>query len=381
MKNLQTCSRCIYDELTPNIKFDDQDVCNYCEMSDQLADEFGTGKKKGKKIYDSILKQVKYDGRNKKYDCVIGVSGGTDSSFMLHQVKEWGLRPLAVHYDNTWNTAIASQNIKIMLEQLDIDLYTHVVDNEESDSIFKAFFHAGVPEIDAPTDLALKEVLYRGANYAGVKYIFEGHSFMTEGVSSLGDIYMDGRYISSINKIFGTMKIKTYPLMTFSRFMYWLFVKRIKHIRPFWYLDYSKEDARKLLEKEYGWKYYGGHHLENRLSAFNHTIWFPQKFQKDLRNLTLAAKARTGVMSREDALNEYAKPLKFETGLLDYFKKRLDISDSEFDEVLKMEPKSFKDYPTYKKLFEFLRPMFYLLYKANLVPKTFYIKYTSKNDI
>jgi N-acetyl sugar amidotransferase len=381
MKNLQTCSRCIYDELTPNVEFDEEGVCNYCAMSDQLADEFGTGKEKGKKIYKSILKQIKHDGRNKKYDCVIGVSGGTDSSFMLHQVKEWGLRPLAVHYDNTWNTAIASQNIKIMLEKLDIDLYTHVVDNEEADSIFKAFFHAGVPELDAPTDLALKEVLYRGASYAGVKYIFEGHSFMTEGVSSLGDIYMDGRYISSINKIFGTMKIKTYPLMTFSRFMYWLLVKRIKHIRPFWYLDYSKEDARALLEKEYGWKYYGGHHLENRLSAFNHTIWFPQKFQKDLRNLTLAAKARTGVMSREDALNEYAKPLKFETGLLDYFKKRLDISDSEFDEVLKMEPKSFKDFPTYKKLFEFLRPMFYLLYKANLVPKTFYIKYTSKNDI
>ena len=381
MKNLQTCSRCIYDELTPNVEFDEEGVCNYCAMSDQLADEFGTGKEKGKKIYKSILKQIKHDGRNKKYDCVIGVSGGTDSSFMLHQVKEWGLRPLAVHYDNTWNTAIASQNIKIMLEKLDIDLYTHVVDNEEADSIFKAFFHAGVPELDAPTDLALKEVLYRGASYAGVKYIFEGHSFMTEGVSSLGDIYMDGRYISSINKIFGTMKIKTYPLMTFSRFMYWLLVKRIKHIRPFWYLDYSKEDARALLEKEYGWKYYGGHHLENRLSAFNHTVWFPQKFQKDLRNLTLAAKARTGVMSRDDALNEYAKPLEFETGLVDYFKKRLDISDSEFDEVMKMKPKSFKDYPTYKKLFEFLRPMFYLLYKANLVPKTFYIKYTSKNDI
>ena len=141
----------------------------------------------------------------KKYDCVIGVSGGTDSSFMLHKVKEWGLRPLAVHYDNTWNSAIASQNIAIMLSKLDMDLYTHVVDNSEADSILKHFY-ASVPELDASTDLALAEVLYRAADSVGVKYVIEGHSFMTEGVAALGDVYFDGRYINSINKIYGTKK-------------------------------------------------------------------------------------------------------------------------------------------------------------------------------
>lgn len=381
MKNIQICSKCIYDNTVPSIQFNQDGVCNYCQMVDELIDEYGTGKEKGKEIFNSILEEIKYDGKNKKYDCVIGVSGGTDSSYMLHKIKEWGLRPLAVHYDNTWNTAIASQNIKIMLDRLNIDLYTHVVDNEEVDSLFKAFFKAGVPELDASTDLALAEVLYRAANSVGVKYIIEGHSFTTEGVSALGDIYFDGRYINSINNKFGTMKLKSYPLMTFYQFMKWVLVKRIKKIRPLWYLDYSKEQARDLLEKTYGWRYYGGHHLENRLTAFNHVVYFPQKFNKDLRNLTLAASARSGSMSREDALDIYNKPVTYEVGLVEYFKKRLDISDDEYNQTMTSKPKSFRDYPSYKKLFEFLRPMFYVLYKSNLVPKSFYIKYTSKNEI
>ena len=309
MKNFITCSRCIYDEFTPSIEFDEDGICNYCHMIDQLIDEYGTGKEKGASKFKKIIEKIKHDGRKKKYDCVIGVSGGTDSSFMLHKVKEWGLRPLAVHYDNTWNSAIASQNIAIMLSKLDIDLYTHVVDNSEADSIFKAFFYASVPELDASTDLALAEVLYRAADSVGVKYVIEGHSFMTEGVAALGDVYFDGRYINSINKIYGTKKIKTYPLMTFFRFMKWTLIKRIKKIRPLWYLEYSKEEARKVLQDNYNWRYYGGHHMENRLAAFYHAIYMPQKFNRDLRNLSLSAKARTGVMKREDAIDEYKNQL------------------------------------------------------------------------
>ncbi len=381
MENHKTCSRCIYDEFTPSIDFDEDGICNYCHMIDQLIDEYGTGLDKGITEFNKILEKIKHDGRKKKYDCVIGVSGGTDSSFMLHKIKEWGLRPLAVHYDNTWNSAIASQNIAIMLDELDIDLYTHVVDNSEADSIFKAFFLAGVPELDASTDLALAEVLYRAADSVGVKYVIEGHSFMTEGVAALGDVYFDGRYINSINRMYGSKKIKTYPLMTFFRFMKWTLVKRIKKIRPLWYLEYSKEDARKILQDNYGWKYYGGHHMENRLAAFYHAIYMPQKFKRDLRNLSLSANARSGVLKREDAINEYKKPITFEPGLLDYFKKRLEISDEDFDKIMLKKPKSYREFPSYKKLFEFLRPVFFFMYKSNLVPKSFYIKYTSKNDI
>ena len=381
MNNIQICTRCIYDETTPSISFNEDGVCNYCEMSDGIAEEYKTGTEEGKRAYDKILSKIKHDGRNKKYDCVIGVSGGTDSSFMLHKVKEWGLRPLAVHYDNTWNTAIASQNIKIMLEKLNIDLYTHVVDNEEVDSIFKSFFYASVPDLDVSTDIALKEVLYEAANYAGVRYIFDGHSFMTEGVSALGDIYMDGRYIKSVNKIYGTKKLKTFPNMPFFKFMKWTLIKRIKQVRPYWYLKYSKEEARQILEDKYGWKYYGGHHLENRLTAFLHVVWLPMKFNRDLRNLSLAAKARTGAMPREDALEEYSEPITFEPGLVEYFKKRLNISDTEFDMVINKEGRTYRDFPTYKRLFEILRPFFYVLYKLDLVPKSFYIKYTSKGEI
>jgi len=382
MNNIQTCSRCIYDSTTPSISFNQDGVCNYCEMSDQIAEEYGTGQDKGMKKFNSILKEIKHDGRKKKYDCVIGVSGGTDSSYMLHMIKnEWGLRPLAVHYDNTWNSAIATQNIAIMLEELDIDLYTHVVDNSEADSIFRSFFFAGVPELDASTDLALAEVLYRAADHVGVKYVIEGHSFMTEGVGPLGDFYFDGRYISSINRKFGNKRIKTYPLMTFFQFMKWVLVKKIKKIRPFWYLEYSKEEARKILEENYAWRYYGGHHCENRLSAFLHSVWLPQKINRDLRTLSLGARARAKLMSREEALLEIEKPIEYEVGLVDYFKKRLKITDKEYETHMTSKPNSFKDFPTYKKLFEHLRPMFYFLYLANLVPKSFYIKYTSKSDV
>src|SRR5205807_8224928 len=132
---------------------------------------------------DKIVEQIRSAGKGKKYDCVIGVSGGTDSSYLVYLVKKWGLRPLAVHYDNTWNSSIATQNIRKVLSALQVDLYTHVIDNKESDDIFKAFFLAGVAEIEAPTNLALAETMYRSAAQYGVKYILEGHSFVAEGIT------------------------------------------------------------------------------------------------------------------------------------------------------------------------------------------------------
>ena len=153
------CTRCIYDERVDAIEFDEDGVCNYCHQVDHLVEEYGTGQEKGKILIDQIIEKIKKDGKNKKYDCAIGVSGGTDSSYLVYLAKEWGLRPLAVHYDNTWNSAIATQNIRKVLEALDVDLYTHVIDNSESDDIFKSFFKAGVAEIEASTDLALAEVM------------------------------------------------------------------------------------------------------------------------------------------------------------------------------------------------------------------------------
>lgn len=369
------CSRCIYDERVSAIHFDQDGVCNYCRQVELLQRHYGTGTDAGEGKFADIVDQIKAAGRNKRYDCVIGVSGGTDSSYMVYLAKRWGLRPLAVHYDNTWNSAISTQNIRKVLKALDVDLYTHVVDNKEVDDIFRSFFYAGVAEIEASTDLALAETMYRAAYKYGVHYVLEGHSFVTEGITPVGRNYFDGKYIKSIHRRFGRIPMHSYPLMTFERFLWWACVARIKKIRPFWYIRYTKEEARAFLEKEYGWEYYGGHHLENRMTAFFHGIYAPGKFGADFRNNTLSALARMGKMSREDAWAEYNTPPKVENELLSYFKKRLELSDEEYERIMSEPPKSWHDYPTYKKRFERLRPLFAMLAKANLVPMSFYLKY------
>lgn len=373
--NIQVCSRCIYDQRVPGISFDSQGVCNFCQQTDQLVEQYGTGKEKGRLELEKIIWQIKQAGKSKPYDCAIGVSGGTDSSYMLHLAKEWGLRPLAVHYDNTWNSAIATQNIRKMLKKLDIDLYTHVIDNKEADDIFRSFFYADVAEIEASTDLALAETMYRAAAQYGIRYVLEGHSFVTEGITPVGRNYFDGKYIASIHRRFGRRPMKTYPLMTFTQFVKWTVFARIRKIRPFWYLEYSKEQAQEFLEREYGWKYYGGHHLENRMTAFFHSIYLPRKFGADMRNNALAAKARNGNISREAAWAEYNQPPFIEDELIGYFKKRLDLSDDEYEQIMNRPPKSWHEYPTYKARFEALRPLFKVLAEANLVPMSFYLKY------
>lgn len=376
------CSRCIYDQTVPNISFDEKGVCNYCKTMDQLQEEYKTGTADGINRFLEIIEEIKKDGKNKPYDCVIGVSGGTDSSYMLHMaVKEWGLRPLAVHYDNTWNTAIATENIRKVLGKLKVDLYTHVVDNKEADDIFRSFLKAGVPELDGPTDIALAEVMYRAASKYKVKYILEGHSYKAEGISPLGIMYVDGKYIADIQKKFGSRKIKTFPNMPLPAFLKWILVQRIKKIRPLWYIDYSKEQAKTMLEKEYGWQYYGGHHLENRMTAFHHSVYHPQRFNIDQRNNSLSAAVRSGVLLREKALEIYAQPPVVETELVTYFKKRLELSDKEYSDLMHAPKNYFWNYKTYKKTFERMRPLFYLLYRSSLVPKSFYLKYCFPFDI
>lgn len=373
--SLKVCSRCIYDARVASISFDQNGVCNYCHQIDRLVEEYGTGQPKGNAKLQQFIEEIKKAGKRKKYDCIVGVSGGTDSSYMLYLAKQWGLRPLAVHYDNTWNTAIATENIRKVLSALGIDLYTHVIDNKEADDIFRSFFLADVAEIEASTDLALAEVMYRAAWKYGVKYVLEGHSFVTEGITPVGRNYFDGKYIQSIHRMFGKMPMKTYPLMTFSHFLFWSMFARIKKVRPFWYLDYNKENARTFLEQEYGWKYYGGHHLENRMTAFYHSIYLPQKFSTDMRNNTLSALVRNHKMPREEALEEYNTPPSAEKDLLEYFKKRLGLSTEEYESIMRRKPKSWFEYPTYKKRFERLKPLFKILADASLVPMSFYLKY------
>ena len=372
---MKICSKCIYSEKVPGIIFNDEGICSYCLQIDDISATFKTGTKEGKENFLDIVSEIKRKGKGKKYDVIIGVSGGTDSSYLLHLAIQLGLRPLAVHYDNTWNTAVATQNIKKMVTKLDVDLETYVIDNKEQDNIVLSFFKAGICGLDAATDLALAEVMYRYANKYNINYVFEGHSFVTEGVSPISTSYTDGKFIESVVKEHSLMKLKSYPLMTFLQFLRWTVFNRIKKIRPLWYLEYDKESARCILEDEYEWCYYGGHHLENRLAAFDHSYLMPVKFKVDQRNNSLSALARGGKLSQADALSEYLKPPVIEKGLIDYTKKRLKLSDDEFDLIMNGPIRHWSDYKTYKRRFEIFRPLFFILAKVNLVPTSFYLKY------
>ncbi len=371
----QVCTRCIYDSRVPNIHFDAGGVCNYCHQADGLSARYHTGRPEGEAALQKILARIKKAGRGRRYDCVIGLSGGTDSSYMLARAVDWGLRPLGVHFDNTWNSAIATENIRKMTGALGTDLSTHVLDNRESEDIFRSFFLARVPELDCPTDIAIAETLYRAAAKAGVQYILEGHSFTTEGVSPMGTNYFDGKYIQDIHRRFGRLRMRTFPNLTFASFMRWTVVHRIRKIRPLWYIPYSKAEARDYLEKTFGWQDYGGHHLENRMTAFLHTVYNPQKFGIDNRNWSLAAAARHGLMPRAEALARYATPIVPDPGLVQLFKSRLGLSDEEYNAVMTGPSKTFRDYKTYKRRFERLRPVFRVLADAHLVPRSFYLKY------
>lgn len=375
---MKICKKCIYDESMPQIQFNNDGICNYCNEHLELIRKYGTNSDKGLKKLKEIFKKIKIDGKNKKYDCTIGVSGGTDSSYLIFLAKNMGLRPLAVHYDNTWNTEIATENIRKVLDFNKVDLFTYVVDNKEADDIFKSFLLAGVPEIDCSTDLALAEVNYLAAKKYNIKYALDGHSFTTEGITPITKNYFDGKYIKSIHKIYGKENMKTYPLMTFNKFMKYILFNRIKRVKPLWYLNYSKEEAQKFLSKKCGWQSYGGHHLENRMSSFAHQYYLPKKFNLDLRLNPLSANVRNGRISRDFALKEYSKKIDYSEKDLDYVINRLGFSHNKFLSVINEKPRYWYEYPNYKKRFEFLEPFFKILLKQNYVNEGFYKKYCLK---
>lgn len=377
--SIQICTRCVYDSETPGISFDDQGICNYCRLQEGLEQEYPKGEAGEKKLL-AIVDQIKKAGRGKKYDCVVGISGGCDSSFMLYKMKEYGLRPLAAHFDNTWNSTIATENMTNLLKGLNVDLFTYVVDNKEYDDIYRSFMKAGVPDLEIPTDIGLAATLNMAAEKYGVQYVIEGHSFRTEGISPIGWTYMDGKYIESVQKTFGNYPLKTYPNMKLFRFLKWMIVNRIKKIRPLWYLDHNKEETKKFLSENFGWKWYGGHHLENRFTAFYHSYILPRRWGIDKRKNGYSALIRSRQMTQTEALELLKQPHYLEPGIVEFVKKRLGFSDDEFEVLMNLPKRSYREFETYKKTFEKMRPFFWLMYKLDRVPKSFYVKYTSKSD-
>lgn len=375
--NIRVCARCVYDETVPLISFDEGGVCNYCHTHDEMEREYPTGEQ-GAAILRGLAGRMRRESRG-KYDCIVGVSGGCDSSYLLYRVVELGLRPLAVHFDNTWNSPISTVNIYKMCRALGVDLFTHVVDNMEYDDIYRSFICAGVADIDCPTDIGFASTLYMAARKYNVSYIFEGHSFRTEGISPLGWLYMDGKYIETVQKTFGTRPIKTFPNLTLAKFLYYSAFLRLKRIRPLYYMDYVKADAMEELKKKFGWKWYGGHHLDNRFTAFYHRYFLVRRFGIDGRMLGHAAMARSGQMDRDVALAELKTPPEHDHHIVQLVKKRLGYSDEDFESLMTAPKHTYRDYKTYKKTFEKLRPLFWILYKLELVPKSFYMKFTARS--
>lgn len=370
------CREGLWDETIPGIKFDENGVSNYARIQKNLMKDYPTDET-GRLKWESIIASIREKGSNRKYDCIIGVSGGTDSSFLLHLAKENNLNPLAVHLDNGFNSEIAVNNIHKITKALNIDLKTHVVVYEEMKDILRSYMIAGLPWIDNPTDQAIFNVLYKIANKEKIKYILIGDDFRSEGKQPTEWTYSDQKQLSHIHKKFGRVKLKTYPKLSFYR-KYWLgLIKKIKMTSPFYYLDYNKKDAQQLLISKYNWEYYGEHHHENLFTKWAISYWMYEKFGMDKRKITYSAQILNQKMNREDAIDIINKipydPLKIEEDI-NYVIKKLDLSREEFNSIWNSPNKSFKDYPSnYKTIIKYaklLEPILNLVLSTK--PKMFY---------
>lgn len=368
----RVCTRGLWDETIPGIEFDENGVSNYAKLFDKLCEAYPRGEK-GEKDFDEIIKKIKTDGKGKRYDCIIGVSGGTDSSYLLYLAKEkYKLRPLAVNLDNGWNSEIAVKNIKKVTKALNIDLETYVIDYEEIKDLLRCFIYARLPWIDAPTDLAIKSILYKIAAKENVKYIFRGNDFRSEGSQPTEWTGGDGRTLNYLHRKYGRVKLKTFPNYTLINLIYYGFIKKIKSIYPYYYIDYNKKQAQKFLKDNFDWEYYGGHHHENIFTKFAITYWLYEKFNIDKRKITLSAQVLSGEIQREEALKMINKPpydIDKVNEMLDFTLKKLDLSRDEFEKIFNSENKSYLDYPSYDFLFRRLLKISYPFLKLIFIHK------------
>jgi len=329
------------------------------------------------KELQKIITKIKKHGKGKKYDCLVGVSGGRDSSYTLLTAVKLGLRPLAVTFDNGWGTEISINNIKKSVEILSVDLQTVVADWEEMKDIQIAFLKASVCDADAPSDIAIYTVLYETAAKEGIKYIFNGHSFRTEGTSPISWTYMDPKYVRSVHNKFGKLKkLKTFPLISMSRLVYYIIFKKIKEVRLLEYINYNKETVDIILEEELGWQDYGGHHHENNFTKFFQSYYLPQKFNIDKRKTELSALIRSGQIRREEALYEIqSHPYHYEKDLIQCVIKKLGLSEKVFEAIYSLPKKTHDDYPTYLPFIKLLKYPIKIAGNFRFVPHILYLKY------
>jgi len=356
------CSACIMDTSDPDIVFDREGVCNHCHKYQNAVQSEKYLRRVRPGALESLVEEIRQHGRGRKYDCVIGVSGGADSTYVAYRVKELGLRPLAVHLDNGWNSELAVSNIERTLTRLGIDLYTHVIDWREFSDLQRSFLRASTPELEVPTDHAILATLYAAAAREGVRYVLSGHNTATEGggVGAWIEGHGDWRYIREVHRRFGSVRLRTYPHYGIARFLYYSLLKRVQWVQILDFIDYNKADAVRLLQETLAWRDYGGKHYESIFTRFYLGHYLPEKFGFEFKRLHLASMVWSGQRTREAALQEMAAddyPLEMQERDREYVVKKLGLTLAEFQAFMTQPRKAFGDYPSYKRVFGGIRPL------------------------
>lgn len=368
---MQVCKRCVYnDRDIKGISFDQEGVCNFCHQHDQWETEYPIVGVAG---LHSMAAKIKKEAKG-SYDCVVGLSGGCDSSYLLYIAVKLGLRPIAVNLNNGWDTDIARNNIDKMCKGLGVELWTYEPDQEEYNSLWRSMITASVPDVEAVTDIALTTVLYMGAEKFNTKYILNGHSFRTEGWVPPGMSYMDGRYIWNVYKHFNGGSFKTYPNLWMSKWLWWTLIKRIKRLRPLYSLNYNKETVKKMLHDKFGWQWYGKHHCENVFTDWFANYYRIMKCGFDSRIIEFAALVRSEQMAREEALEDL-KACQPDITHFNTVAVKLGWTPAYLTWLISKRLTNAEDWGTYRRTFKILKPLFWMMYKRKLVPKTFYEKY------
>jgi len=357
----QMCSRCVMDSSDPKIVFDSDGVCNHCHQFDEVTRKNWFPDGEGARRLEVILDRIRSEGRKNEYDCIIGLSGGVDSSYLALKVKQWGLRPLVVHVDAGWNSELAVANIEKIVKYCGYDLHTQVMNWEEMRDLQLAYLRSGVANQDVPQDHAFFASMYHFAMRNNIKYIFSGGNIATESVfpRAWHGSAMDAINLRAIHKKFGKQPLTTYKTISFFQYyIYYPMIKGMRTILPLNYLPYDKESAIAELQETVGWRTYGRKHGESLFTKLFQNYVLPRKFGYDKRRPHFSSLIMSGQMSRETALEKLNEPLYDPAELeidLDFLCKKLRISRSEFEELMQGQPHHYSDFPNWEGRYKVLK--------------------------
>ena len=336
------------------IVFDENGRCNYCKRAESQINKIYFPNEKGKSLLEAKLKEIKEYGKDKKYDCVMGISGGLDSSYLAYLGHKWGLRILAVHIDDGFDTEISKQNIEKLVKAANIELRVIKPDPKQFNALTKAYFMAGVPNAAIPQDNVLFAFLYDLMRKEKIKYFLTGGNFALECILQEGNTHpaTDVVNIKDINRKYGTEKTNKLKFLSSTRKLYDKRMLGIETPRLLNYIDYNRDKAFAELKEFCGFEYYGSKHLENILTAFIQLYWLPKKFGVDKRTSHYSSMILSDQLTREEALEQLKKPICDEKLMLEYIsiiKDKLNISDEEFKEMMKSPPRQHTELKDDKK--------------------------------